>query len=223
MMEAEDVAAWLRNHPGFFDEHADVFANLRLPHPEGGHAISMVERQLIALREKNTQLERRVTELIGYGQHNDVLADKLHRLTIALLRADDPEMTLDVVRESMQTDYRVPFVALKQWAPPTFDDVSDAMQSYVVGLDQPYVGPHLAYESLQWFELDGSPASDLKSFAYVPLVSGEVFGVLCLASDDASRFTPDMAVDVLKRIGNLVSAALSRFAAHAEERFDELG
>jgi uncharacterized protein len=222
-MDAKDIAAWLRTNPEFFNEHAEVFSNLRLPHPEGGHAISMVERQLITLREKNTQLERRVAELIGYGQHNDALADKLHRLTIALLRADDPETTAAVVRESLQADYRIPFVAIRQWSPPIFDDVSAEMQSYVVGLDQPYVGPLAAYESPDWFELDEGTSEDLRSFAYVPLANGEVFGVLCLASHDAARFTPDMAVDVLTRVGNLVSAAMARFAANAEERFGELG
>ncbi len=219
-MDEHDIAAWLRAHPGFFEEHADVFASMRVPHPEGGHAISMVERQLISLREKNAQLERRVTELIGYGQHNDALADKMHRLTLALLRADDPLTTADVVSESLQTDYKIPFVVLKQWSAPSFDEVSPEMQAYVVGLDQPYVGPLAAYESSQWFDAEGF---ELKSFAYVPLANGEVFGALCLASDDPTRFAPDMAVDVLTRVGNLVSAALARFAANAEEGFGELG
>jgi uncharacterized protein len=222
-MDAEDIAAWMRTHPQFFEEHADVFAALRLPHPEGGHAISMVERQLISLREKNVQLERRVAELIGYGQHNDVLADKLHRLTLALLRADDPETTVAVVRESMQADFRIPFVSLKVWTAPFFDTVSSDMQTYVVGLDQPYVGPLAAYESREWFDMDEGAPSDLQSFSYVPLTSGEVFGVLSLSSVDPGRFTPDMAVDVLTRVGNLVSASLARFTANAEERFGEIG
>ncbi len=221
-MDAQEIASWLRNHPNFFDQHAEVFAGLRLPHPEGGHAISMVERQLITLREKNAQLERRISELIGYGQHNDALGDKLHRLTLALFRAIDPETAEAVVRESLQADFRVPFVALRQWTPPVFDPVSVEMQAYVVGLDRPYVGPSAAYESAQWFEPDAVENAELKSFAYVPLAAGEVFGVLCLASDDAARFAPDMAVDVLTRLGNLVSAALARFASDAQARLGEL-
>jgi uncharacterized protein len=219
-MDEHDIADWLRAHPGFFEEHADVFASMRVPHPEGGHAISMVERQLISLREKNAQLERRIAELIGYGQHNDSLSDKLHRLTLALLRADDPITTAAVVRESLQTDYKIPFVEIKQWSAPSFDEVSTEMQAYVVGLDQAYVGPLAAYESAHWFD---TQSAELKSFAYVPLVNGEVVGVLCLASTDPERFTPDMAVDVLMRVGHLVSAALARFAANAEETFGELG
>ncbi len=219
-MDAHDIAAWLRQHPDFFVDHADVFADMRTPHPEGGHAISMVERQLITLREKNSQLEKRLDEIIGYGQHNDTLADKLHRLTIALIRADDPTTTAAVVSESLQSDYRIPHVSIKQWTAPVFDEVSDAMKGYVAGLDRAYVGPLSAYESRSWF--NAGPET-LQSFAYVPLVNGEAFGVLGLASEDAARFTPDMAVDVLSRVGNLVSAALSRYTAHAEEQFGELG
>lgn len=218
-MEAHDIAVWLRTHPEFFEENADVFATLRVPHPEGGHAISMVERQLITLREKNVQLERRVAELIGYGQHNDALADKLHRLTLALLRADSPDSTKAVVAESMDSDYRVPFVALRQWGAPLIDDVSVELQAYVAGLDRPYVGANSAYESTSWFGVD---CERLASFAYIPLTSPEVFGVLCLASDDPKRFSSDMAVDVLTRLGNLVSAALLRFAHNEDERFGEL-
>jgi uncharacterized protein len=219
-MEAHEIAVWLRTHPEFFDENADVFAAMRVPHPEGGHAISMVERQLITLREKNVQLERRVAELIGYGQHNDALADKLHRLTLALLRADSPDSTKAVVAESLGSDYRIPFVALRQWSAPLIDDVSIEMQAYVAGLDRAYVGSNSAYESTRWFGVD---VERLQSFAYVPLTNPEVFGVLCLASDDPKRFTPDMAVDVLTRLGNLVSAALSRFGQDEDERFGELG
>jgi uncharacterized protein len=219
-MDAQDIAAWLRNHPGFFEDNADVFASLRVPHPEGGHAISMVERQLIALREKNVQYEQRISELISFGQHNDALADKLHRLTLALIRAESPATTKAVLRESMQADFRIPYVALRQWDAPLVDDVSVEMQAYVAGLDQPYVGPLGAYESTQWFDV---PVDTLKSFAYIPLTNPQVFGALCLASDDARRFTPDMAVDVLLRIGNLASAALARFAHDDDDSFGELG
>ena len=80
------TSAWLKANPDFFMDHADVFSAMRVPHPQVGTP-SMVERQLISLRDRNSQLEQ--LELIGYGQHNDGLIEKLHRLTLALLRAPD--------------------------------------------------------------------------------------------------------------------------------------
>jgi len=216
---ADDVAAWLKANPDFFMDHSEVFSAMRVPHPAGGHAISMVERQLISLRERNAQLERQLSELIGYGQHNDTLIEKLHRLTLALLRAPDAEVTLAVVHESMRSDFAIPFSAVRWWgeslggaAIEETSSCSDEFRSYIAGLDRPYVGPNAAHESRAWL---GAGASEARSFAYVPLVEGGVSGVLMLASEDGGRFTPDMATDVLTRLAHLSSAALARFAARS--------
>jgi uncharacterized protein len=214
---ADDVAAWLKANPDFFMDHSEVFSAMRVPHPAGGHAISMVERQLISLRERNSQLERQLSELIGYGQHNDTLIEKLHRLTLALLRAPDAEVTLAVVNESMRSDFAIPFSVVRWWGESVSENeleetgaCSAEFRSYIAGLDRPYVGPNAAHESRAWL---GAGAPEARSFAYVPLVDGGVSGVLMLASDDGGRFTPDMATDVLTRLAHLSSAALARFAA----------
>lgn len=216
-----DVAAWLKVNPDFFMDHADVFSAMRIAHPQGGHAISMVERQLISLRERNTQLEKQLSELIGYGQHNDGLIEKLHRLTLALLRASNAEVTLDVVVESMRSDFAIPHAMVRWWGSQmaanshaATDACSAEFRSYIAGLDRPYVGPNAAHESREWL---GAGAMDARSFAYVPLSDGGVAGVLMLASEDAARFTPDMATDVLIRLAHLTSAALARFASRGFE------
>jgi uncharacterized protein len=213
-MNADDVAAWLRVNPDFFVEHADVFAKLKVPHPEGGHAISMVERQLISLRERSTQLETRIEQLIGYGQKNDVLADKMHRLTLALLRAPDRATTIAVVNESIRSDFDIPHSVVRWWGDAEqpdedgFPPASNEFRAYVSSLDRPYVGPAAAYESRRW--IDGDAGEQCQSFAYLPLSTHSVQGALFLASPDAARFTPDMAVDVLFRLSNIVSVALAR-------------
>jgi uncharacterized protein YigA (DUF484 family) len=219
-----DVAAWLKANPDFFMDHADVFSAMRIPHPQGGHAISMVERQLISLRERNTQLEKQLSELIGYGQHNDGLIEKLHRLTLALLRAPDAEVTLAVVHESMRSDFAIPYSAVRWWGGQIDETALEAsavcsaeFRNYIAGLDRPYVGPNAAHESRDWL---GDAAMQSRSFAYVPLADGAVSGVLMLASEDGGRFTPDMATDVLTRLAHLTSAALARFATRGfEPRF----
>ena len=217
-VKADDVAAWLKANPDFFMDHSDVFSAMQIPHPQGGHAISMVERQLISLRERNAKLELQLSELIAYGQHNDSLIEKLHRLTLALLRAADAEMTLAVVHESLRSDFAITFSATRWWGEPISahplpeaSRCSTELKSYVAGLDRPYVGPNAAHESRVWL---GAGSDHAQSFAYVPLLDGGVSGVLMLASDDAARFTPDMATDVLTRLAHLTSAALGRFAMH---------
>lgn len=221
MVSGDDVAAWLKANPDFFMNHADVFSAMRVPHPQGGHAISMVERQLISLRDRNGQLEKQLLELIGYGQHNDGLIEKLHRLTLALLRAPDAALTLAVVQESLRSDFAIPFCAVRWWGAPLGEHgleemraCSDDFRNYIGGLDRPYVGPNAAHESRAWL---GAGGGETRSFAYVPLLDGGVTGVLMLASEDGGRFTPDMATDVVTRLAQLTSAALSRFAQRGFE------
>ena len=59
-MDANAVALYLKENPKFFEEFADVIADIFVPHPHGGHAIPIAERQIVTLREKNTELENRL-------------------------------------------------------------------------------------------------------------------------------------------------------------------
>ena len=63
-MNAEAVAEYLKQHVEFFEQYADLLAEIYVPHPHGGHAIPIAERQIVTLREKNGQLESKLRELI---------------------------------------------------------------------------------------------------------------------------------------------------------------
>ena len=50
---AKEVAEYLKKNPKFFEDYADIIAEIFVPHPHGGHAIPIAERQILTLREKN--------------------------------------------------------------------------------------------------------------------------------------------------------------------------
>ena len=81
------IADYLQSNPDFFERHATLLTTLKLPHNRGSSAISLVERQVAALRDKNEKLEARLRELIEVARSNDVLAAKIHRLACRLVRA----------------------------------------------------------------------------------------------------------------------------------------
>lgn len=210
-MKPEDVADYLRNHPEFFEEYADMLAEIHLPHPHGGRTISISERQILALREKSKQLESKLREIIEFGEENDAIGEKIHRLTLTLMGARDVEGTLSAVYLSLREDFAVPHVVLRAWGPeqngtiPEFAPVSSSIRDFAVSLSQPYCSAHPVADTGTLF---GETAPHLRSFAYVPLKNDAVFGMLALASEDPQRFYPDMGTLYLKRIGELVSAGL---------------
>ena len=89
-MDASAVADYLKKNPAFFEDYADVVAQIFVPHPHGGHAIPIAERQILSLRDRARDLEHRLRELIRNGTENDEIGEKLHRSTLALHRPQSP-------------------------------------------------------------------------------------------------------------------------------------
>ena len=159
-------------NPGFFEQYADLLAEIFVPHPHGGRAIPIAERQIVTLREKNAQLETKLQELIQFGSENDAISEKLHRSTLALFAASDLETTLGVLYHSLQDDFRVPQVALRLWGKvpeqsylPELAATSQELREYAAGLGEPYCGTQAPFESRDWFDAHAT----LKSYAFLPL------------------------------------------------------
>jgi hypothetical protein len=217
-LKADDVARYLRENPTFFETHADMLSEISIPHPHGGRAIPLSDRQMLTLREKSRALESRLTELLQIGEENDAIGEKMHRLSLALLAAPDWENLLTVLYLHLREDFAVPHAALRVWgvgrAPegagdsPEFRAVGDALKRYAAGLSQPFCGPSGSPEAAAWF---GESASHVRSVAHMALRDRECFGMLALGSEDVLRFYPEMGTLYLKRMGDLAGAALLRF------------
>jgi len=213
-MEADSVAEYLKQHPQFFEDYADLMAEIFVPHPHGGHAIPIAERQIIALRERNTELENRLGDLIRFGTENDSISEKLHRSTLALFAAPDLETTLAVLYQSLSEDFAVQQVACRLWGKvpeqsylPELAATTQELRQYTDQLGAPYCGPNPPFEARDWFE-NGEAA---QSFAFLPLRTAHTFGLLGLASDDAKRFYAGMGTMYLTRLAELASVATARY------------
>jgi uncharacterized protein YigA (DUF484 family) len=213
-MDDAAVADYLRQHPRFFEEHGDVVADIFVPHPHGGHAIPLAERQILALRDKNAELEAKLRELIRFGTENDAIGEKLHRATLALFAAPDLETTLAVLYHSLKEDFAVPQVAARLWGKvpeqsylPELAATSPEVRSYAEHLGAPYCGSAAAFDTRDWFE----GGEGLASFAYLPLRTVHTFGLLALASGDPERFHPGMGTLYVTRLAELASVAAARF------------
>lgn len=213
-LNSEDVARYIEEHPEFFEQHAALLAEVFIPHPHGGRAISIAERQQLAMRDKNRLLETKLRELIQFGEENDAISEKIHRLAISLLGAKDLDSALNTAYFNLREDFDVPHVAIRIWAGeglPTRTEFIGAtidMCAFADELSTPKCGPQLLAEAPSWF---GEAGPNLRSFAYVALRSEQSFGLLAMASEDAQRFYPEMGTLYLKRLGELISAALLRY------------
>jgi uncharacterized protein YigA (DUF484 family) len=217
ILDADRVARYLRENPGFFDAHSDLLGSISLPHPHGGRAISLQERQLEVLRERHRLLEMKLAELLRIGEENDAIGNKLHRWTRKLLLNAEPVRLPGLVVEGIESEFSVPQVAMRLWglsrewaALPSAQPVAEDVVSLANSMTQPFCGPNSDFQAATWLPDEGR---DTRSIALLPLRRGadpKAFGLLVLGSADADRFRSGMGTAYLERIAEIASAALSR-------------
>ena len=203
-MKAENVADFLKSNPDFFEAHADLLLELVVPHPYGGRTISLSERQMLVLRERVKELEKKLHEWMEIARENDAVQDKIHQYTLALLAVHDLASLQAVTTRNLRDIFAVPHAVIHLWKeqPPSTEVMAFADEHLKpVCVHQPVL------DTQNWF---GESAGHLRSFAYLPLRNNtQSIGLLILASEDAQRFYPEMGTVFLSRIAETVSAIVS--------------
>ncbi|WP_151447985.1 DUF484 family protein [Lacisediminimonas profundi] len=218
-LDSAAVAGYLANHPQFFEEHAQLFAGLRLSSALGGRTVSLQDRQVEVLREKVKALELRQASLYRVGEENDALNERFQDWTCSLLTARNDVDLPHVLVDGLKTVFHVPHATLRLWnvAEPYShtwyaEDVSPDTRIFASSLHVPFCGPNNDFEAVRLLD-DAGP---IESVALLPLrasADSEAFGLLVLGSPDRQRFTADMATDFLARIARTSAAALSPLLA----------
>lgn len=220
-----DIANYLAHTPGFFERHAPLLASVQLQHPHSGRAVSLQERQAEMLREKIKGLEQRLVEMIRNGQENVAIADRLHRWTLAVMRAAaTPTELPGVLLAELRHQFMIPQAGLRLWGLAAEHEAGDYagavsadVKSFAASLSQPYCGVNSGFEAARWLGLSESGGS-ATSLALIPLSQpganeGKPFGLLVLGSPDPTRYTAEMGTDFLTRVGEIASAGLARLLA----------
>jgi uncharacterized protein YigA (DUF484 family) len=216
--EEESVASYLQRNPEFFERHQAVLARLKLPHARGGSTISLVERQIEVLREKQAALENKLAELVRVARANDAIAERLHRFTRRLLRAVPRATAIAHIEAGLREDFDAFHAALVLiGAPPdptlpsfvrTVPAADAQLKSFesLFASGKPRCGQ--ARDSQREF-LFGPEGLEMGSVALVPLGDKGALGLLALGSADRDRFHPGMSTEFLARLADLISDALS--------------
>lgn len=212
-LTADEVALFLRDNPSFFQEHAEIFAELRVPHPHETRAISLGERQIMTLRAKTKDLEWKLSGLINNASGNEKISRTLTAWCARMLAEPDTNKLPQHIVSSLSSLFELPNTALRIWGFNKFasaeftDGVTDSIKAYALSLETPYCGPVEDHPVASWL------APEVQSIAVVPLKANETqqpIGLLVFGSESADHFTADMGTAFLEIIGDLSAAALTR-------------
>lgn len=211
---AEAVAAYLRAHPTFFAEHDELLLELQIPH-QRGDSVSLVERQLKLLRDRNIEMRHRLSHLMDVARDNDRLFEKTRRLILDLLDADSLETVVMAVEDRLRQDFQVPFVSLilfgenaapvGRWVP-----ASEAQQA-IGGL---LCGGKTVSGNLRDHELDflfgEAQRKEVGSSAVAALENQGLHGVLAIGSHDPHHYKSTVGTLFLGYIAEVLGRVVPR-------------
>lgn len=212
---ADQVRAYLRQHPQFLWDQEDLLHTLTLPHVGRGSASSLLERQAQVLREENARLHQRIAALLGAAQQNAALGLHLSDLATELLQTPDCTTTLNTVITRLREGFQVEEMALIACAPmadlPQFLPLDQAdFQEILNGFPLLRAATGLTLSPTLRSTLFGAAGAGLESFALIPLAGQHLQGGILLGSQHPGRYAEDAGADLLDQIARLVTAALDR-------------
>jgi uncharacterized protein YigA (DUF484 family) len=216
-LEPEQIEAWLREHPDFFEQHHELLAEITLPH-ESGSAVSLVERQVAILRERNMDMRHRLSKLLDNARDNDKLFDKSKRLVLSLIEGQDMGDIIDALYYSFDKDFNIHFTSLILFGNA---DKIPSSQARIVSIAEAreHVGTLLKNSravcgTLGAKEMEfifGEHASEIGSVATVPLIHGSVFGLLSIGNRDPHYYRSSMGTLFLTYIAEVLNRLLPKY------------
>lgn len=215
-LDAEQVAEYLREHPEFFVEHDELIPEMRIPH-ESGSAVSLVERQVRLLRERNIEMRHRLAQLMDVARDNDRLFDKTRRLVLDLLDTTSLEDVVSTVEDSLRHEFQVPYVSFILFSDnnlPVGRSVSSAEAHQAIGgllsggkTVCGVLRPHELAFLFGEAERDGVGSAAVVSLNYQGL-----HGVLAIGSPDPQHYKSSLGTLFLGYVAEVLARVLPRFS-----------
>jgi len=211
-LSPEQVKEYLLENTEFFNQHLDLLTELKLPH-DSGAAVSLIERQVSILRERNIEMRHRLSKLLDNARENDRLFDKTKRLVLAMLDCNDLGDLIDAVYYSFDREFKIHYTRIilfgdEQQIPQTAAKVvslDDARQHLGKRLKSvnPVTGGIDNEEKIFLFDDD---ADKIGSAAMALLSHGSPLGILAIGNQDPNYYRSNMGSVFL----SFISEALNR-------------
>jgi len=201
------VRAFLENHPEYLSDNPELLIHLEVPHATAG-ATSLIERQVTVLREKNSQLQGQISNMVDNANSNEqqlrqiqIVAEKL-----ATTAAEhSPAATEALLGKAFAADWcRV----IVDSAELSATDTAALTVCRALCKKGPKSGITLPSATLDALQPETGKGG--WNLAIIPLGESGKQGVALLASGDQQRFQTDHDTLFLELLSTVLTLALTR-------------
>lgn len=214
-MDDDDIRDFLVENPDYFQRHPELLSMLQVPHASGS-AVSLVERQVSVLRERNVDLRHRLRDLGSTARNNDQLFSDTRSLVLALLEADGTTGIEQALMQVLRDDFGIEYASLT-----LFEERFGSDSGVRCVAEHELIG-HLG--SILRRGAAGCGALRADAFAYlfpdtrmigsaavaVIELNGERLGAVAVGSSDAAYYSEDVGTLFLEFAAEVLARRLDR-------------
>ena len=198
---AEVVSDYLRDNPDFFNQHPEVLSELKITHVGDG-AVSLVERQVATLRERNAELRRRLDALMSVAEQNEALLEATQEVIASIAERGSHEDLATLFCDLVRKRFEVELVAF-HWCDAEISAEAISVASHLMGNKNASSGPLRAHELNALFREDKGEGS--AALARLSMRSGDG-AVIAVGSTDAVRYGIGDGTLFLEYLGNVIGS-----------------
>ena len=215
-LDEDSVRDFLKNNGDFIQRNPDLLDHLHISHASGS-AVSLVEKQVSVLRERNVDMRHRLNTLTANARDNDKLYEQTRQLVLKLLESDSIAELCQSFRESMTRDFDVEHASIILFGEgdsegPYRIETAERAKIEIGALlkGRKAVCGALRKEELSYLFPD---AGDVGSAALMPLSNDFELGLIAVGSSDAGRYSSSMGTLFLSHIADVIVRLLPRLQA----------
>ena len=194
----KDVAAYLLANPDFFVDRDRLLLKIQVPHKSKG-TISLVEKQLDVIRDRQKKTRRQLKEFVENAERNKEIFDKSRKLILSMMAAKRSSEFFAALEKGLKRDFGCKVNSLVVFGKPkqinhfTSRIPAESTRKYVAALMQSKVPTLGTLRPREQNFLFRDQSEKVKSAAVLTIRDkNKYLGMLAIGSSDTEYFTPDM-------------------------------
>lgn len=214
LTEAE-VVHYLQQHPDFFHAHLALLEVMHIPNPNG-NVVSLIAKQLELFKAKHHELENQLNDLIEIARKNDHSFNRLHQLTLSLLKATTLEQVVIHLEHALAEFFLTDLISIRFIQDQVIDTAlaslfvasgDSRLQYFTKELNTavPFCGEPSEPQAEFLF---GNRAATVKSCAIIPMIYPRIKALLAIGHTEKEGFHADMGNIFLMQISEIAATRL---------------
>jgi len=201
-LDSKDVELFLLDNLDFFETRESLVSELKFKHSQSS-ASSILERQVIKLREEHKNIIELLRSFIDTASINEDLFKKSKDLTLKILESDTEEDIKKTVEQSFKKDFEVDKCMLEFYDNNALDKIEET-----TGLSMHKGAIHcgsFSNEKMLFLFSD----KKIESLVIAVIVIGEKIGLLKLGSYDRTKYLGDEDTTFIEYIRDILEKKLT--------------